>query len=83
GCSIANYDGLAKARTSVGSHAFIGSNCSLVAPVSVAENAYVAAGSTITEDVPPYSLAIARSHQLNKSDWVLTRGRLRGRRINP
>lgn len=83
GCSIANYDGLVKARTSVGSHAFIGSNCSLVAPVSVAENAYVAAGSTITEDVPAYSLAIARSHQLNKSDWVLTRGRLRGRRINP
>jgi len=83
GCSIANYDGLAKARTSVGSHAFVGSNCSLVAPVSVAENAYVAAGSTITEDVPAYSLAIARSHQLNKSDWVLTRGRLRGRRINP
>lgn len=83
GCSIANYDGLAKARTSVGSHAFIGSNCSLVAPVSVSENAYVAAGSTITEDVPAYSLAIARSHQLNKSDWVLTRGRLRGRRINP
>ena len=83
GCSIANYDGLAKSRTSVGSHAFIGSNCSLVAPVSVADNAYVAAGSTITEDVPAYSLAIARSHQLNKSDWVLTRGRLRGRRINP
>ena len=83
GCSIANYDGQAKSRTSVGSHAFIGSNCSLVAPVSVSENAYVAAGSTITEDVPPFSLAIARSHQLNKADWVLTRGRLRGRRINP
>lgn len=83
GCSIANYDGQAKARTTVGSHAFIGSNCSLVAPVSVQENAYVAAGSTITDDVPPYSLAIARSHQLNKADWVLTRGNLRGRRINP
>jgi bifunctional UDP-N-acetylglucosamine pyrophosphorylase/glucosamine-1-phosphate N-acetyltransferase len=83
GCSIANYDGLAKSRTTVGNHAFIGSNCSLVAPVNIADNAYVAAGSTITEDVPAYSLAIARSHQINKIDWVLSRGRIRGRRINP
>ncbi len=83
GCSIANYDGQAKARTTVGNHAFIGSNCTLIAPVNVLENAYVAAGSTITDDVPGYSLAIARSHQINKNDWVLSRGRIRGRRINP
>lgn len=83
GCSIANYDGQAKSRTTVGNNAFIGSNCSLVAPVNVADNAYVAAGSTITDDVPMNSLAIARSHQIIKNDWVLTRGRIRGRRINP
>ncbi len=83
GCSIANYDGLVKSRTSIGSHAFIGSNCTLVAPVSVEENAYVAAGSTITDDVQPFALAIARSHQQVKADWVKTRGRLRGRRVNP
>ncbi len=83
GCSIANYDGRAKSRTMIGSHAFIGSNCSLVAPVSVADNTYVAAGSTITETVPEYSLAIARSRQINKENWVISRGRIRDRRINP
>lgn len=83
GCSIANYDGRAKSRTLIGSHAFIGSNCSLVAPVSVADNTYVAAGSTITEAVPEYSLAIARSRQINKENWVISQDRIRGRRINP
>lgn len=83
GCSIANYDGLAKSRTIIGSNAFIGSNCSLVSPVTVASNAYVAAGSTITETVPEYSLAIARSRQIIKENWVISRGRIRGRRINP
>ena len=82
GCSIANYDGRIQARTTIGSHAFIGSNCSLVAPVAVADNAYVAAGSTITESVPEYALAIARSRQLNKENWVIARDRLRARRID-
>ncbi len=81
-CSMANYDGRAKSRTTIGSHAFVGSNCSLVAPVSVADNAYVAAGSTITEAVPEYSLAIARSRQIIKENWVISRGRIRNRRNN-
>jgi bifunctional UDP-N-acetylglucosamine pyrophosphorylase/glucosamine-1-phosphate N-acetyltransferase len=83
GCSIANYDGLSQARARIGNHAFIGSNSTLVSPVQIGENAYVAAGSTVTEDVTSYSLAIARSRQVNKSDWVRTRTRLRGRRVNP
>ena len=79
----ANYDGVNKSRTSIGSNAFIGSNCCLVSPVVVAENAYVAAGSTVTEGVPEYALAIARAHQTNKEDWVKTRGLLRSERLNP
>ena len=51
------------------SGAFIGCNTNLVSPVEVGEGAYIAAGSTITEDVPPHSLAIARSRQVNKTDW--------------
>jgi len=81
--STANYDGVNKSRSSIGSHAFIGSNSCLVSPVAVAENAYVAAGSTITENVPDYALAIARVHQSNKEDWVKTRGLLRNQRVNP
>lgn len=81
--STANYDGINKSRSYIGSHSFIGSNSCLVSPVSVAENAYVAAGSTITEGVDEYSLAIARSHQINKEDWVKTRGLIRNQRLNP
>ncbi len=79
----ANYDGVNKSRSTVGSHAFIGSNCCLVSPVAIAENAYVAAGSTVTEGVPEYGLAIARAHQINKEDWVKTRGLIRNQRLNP
>ena len=81
--STANYDGVNKSRSAIGSHAFIGSNSCLVSPVSVAENAYVAAGSTITEGVSEYALAIARAHQINKEDWVKTRGLIRNQRLNP
>ena len=83
GCSTANYDGLNKSRTNIGSHAFIGSNSCLVSPVDVEENAYVAAGSTITETVPAYSLSIARARQTNKENWVVSRGRVRNQRVNP
>jgi bifunctional UDP-N-acetylglucosamine pyrophosphorylase/glucosamine-1-phosphate N-acetyltransferase len=83
GCSTANYDGLNKSRTAIGSHAFIGSNSCLVSPVSVEENAYVAAGTTVTETVPSYSLAISRARQLNKENWVISRGRTRNQRVNP
>lgn len=82
-CSIANYDGQVKARTKIGSHAFIGTNTTLVAPVEVLENSYVAAGSTITETVPEYALSIARARQINKENWVILRNRLREIKKNP
>ncbi len=70
GCVTVNYDGRNKSRTTVKDGAFIGCNTNLVAPVTVGENAFTAAGSTITEDVPDNSLAVARSRQTVKEDWV-------------
>lgn len=73
GTVTVNYDGEKKFRTTIGDHAFIGCNTNLVAPVTVGEGAYTAAGSTITEDVPPDSLAIARDRQTVKKNWVKKR----------
>ncbi len=79
GCDIGcgtvtvNYDGVKKFRTKIGAGAFIGCNTNLVAPVTVGQGAYVAAGSTITRDVPSQSLAIARSQQTVKNQWVKKR----------
>jgi bifunctional UDP-N-acetylglucosamine pyrophosphorylase/glucosamine-1-phosphate N-acetyltransferase len=70
GTITCNYDGFRKSRTVIESGAFIGSGTELVAPVKVGRNAYVAAGSTITEDVSPEALAIARGRQVEKKDWV-------------
>ncbi len=70
GCVTVNYDGRNKSRTVVKDGAFIGCNTNLVAPVTVGENAFTAAGSTITEDVPDNSLALARSRQTVKQGWV-------------
>ncbi len=70
GCVTVNYDGRNKSRTVVKDGAFIGCNTNLVAPVTVGENAFTAAGSTITEDVPDNSLAVARARQTNKREWV-------------
>jgi len=75
GTVTVNYDGTKKFRTSIGDNAFIGCNTNLVAPVHVGEGAYTAAGSTITDDVPPQSLAIARDRQSVKRNWVLKRRR--------
>ncbi|MDR2753109.1 MAG: UDP-N-acetylglucosamine diphosphorylase [Oscillospiraceae bacterium] len=66
GLAVANYDGAKKCRTVVGSDAFIGCHNSLVAPVTVGQGAFTAAGSVITEDVPPSGFAIARARQVNK-----------------
>ena len=68
GCGVAtaNYDGKKKYRCKIGNHAFIGCNTNLVAPVTIGENGYTAAGSTITDDVPDEALAIARARQQNK-----------------
>ncbi len=70
GCVTVNYDGRNKSRTTVKDGAFIGCNTNLIAPVTVGENAFTAAGSTITEDVPDNALAVARSRQSVKKDWV-------------
>ena len=71
GTVTVNYTGRAKFRTTIKDNAFIGCNTNLVAPVTVGEGAYTAAGSTITEDVPDDSLGIARARQVNKLDWCL------------
>ncbi|MBQ3077132.1 MAG: bifunctional UDP-N-acetylglucosamine diphosphorylase/glucosamine-1-phosphate N-acetyltransferase GlmU [Clostridia bacterium] len=74
GCGVVttNYDGVKKYRTTVGDDVFIGCNVNLVAPVTVEDGAYIAAGSTITHNVPKSSLAIARARQVIKDNWVLT-----------
>ena len=73
GTIFANYDGVHKARTTVGKHSFVGSNSVLVAPVDIADGAYVAAGSALIDPVAPGELAIARSRQRNISGWVESR----------
>jgi bifunctional UDP-N-acetylglucosamine pyrophosphorylase/glucosamine-1-phosphate N-acetyltransferase len=73
GTITCNYDGIAKHATVVEDGAFIGSDTQLIAPVRVGRGAYVAAGSSITDDVPPESLAITRVRQVNKEGWVARR----------
>lgn len=69
GTITCNYDGFNKSKTIIGENSFIGSNTNLVAPVNLGKNTFVAAGSTITDDVPDDSLAIARQRQTNKEGW--------------
>ncbi|MBB3083231.1 bifunctional UDP-N-acetylglucosamine diphosphorylase/glucosamine-1-phosphate N-acetyltransferase GlmU [Geodermatophilus sabuli] len=68
-----NYDGVAKHRTTIGDHVRIGSDTMLVAPVTVGDGAYTAAGSVIVTDVPPGAMAVARSPQRNVAGWVRRR----------
>ena len=70
GTVTVNYDSKNKHRTTIGDNAFIGCNSNLVAPVTIGSGAYTAAGSTVTDDVPDDSLAIARARQVNKNGWV-------------
>lgn len=70
GTITVNYDGVQKHRTTVGDRTFIGCNSNLVAPVRIGSDAYVAAGSTITEDVPDGAMAIARERQVNKEGYT-------------
>jgi bifunctional UDP-N-acetylglucosamine pyrophosphorylase/glucosamine-1-phosphate N-acetyltransferase len=79
GTITCNYDGVSKNPTRIEAGAFIGSGTELVAPVTVGRGAYVAAGSTITKDVAPHSLAIARARQVEKPGWVLERVKERKR----
>ena len=69
GTITCNYDGFNKSKTIIGEHSFIGSNVNLVAPVTLGKNSFIAAGSTITNNVPDDSLAIARERQINKDGW--------------
>ena len=69
GTITCNYDGFHKSKTIIGKHSFIGSNTNLVAPVTLGDETFVAAGSTITDNVPDYALAIARQRQTNKEGW--------------
>ena len=73
GTVTVNYDGISKYRTTIGDDAFIGCNTNLVAPVRVGDGAYTAAGSTITDEVPADSLAIARPRQTVKKQWAARR----------
>ncbi|MGE1102901.1 bifunctional UDP-N-acetylglucosamine diphosphorylase/glucosamine-1-phosphate N-acetyltransferase GlmU [Peribacillus simplex] len=70
GSITVNYDGKNKHLTKIEDNVFIGCNSNLVAPVTVGEGAYVAAGSTITQDVPQEALSVARARQVNKEDYV-------------
>lgn len=74
GTVVVNYDGKVKNKTLIGDNSFIGCNTNLVSPVKVNNNTYIAAGSTITDEVPEGSLAIARAKQVNKKGWVYKKG---------
>jgi len=73
GTITCNYDGEKKNPTRIGERVFVGSDSALVAPITIGDGAYIAAGSTITEDVPADALAIARGRQVNKSGWAAER----------
>ena len=73
GTITCNYDGKDKHKTNIGDNSFVGTNSSLVAPVTVGKNAYVGAGSTITKDIPDNALGVGRAKQKNKENWSKTK----------
>jgi bifunctional UDP-N-acetylglucosamine pyrophosphorylase/glucosamine-1-phosphate N-acetyltransferase len=73
GTITCNYDGRAKHQTKIGKSVFVGSNSTLVAPVEIGDGAYLAAGSVITDPVPPDSLALGRARQVVKENWARKR----------
>jgi bifunctional UDP-N-acetylglucosamine pyrophosphorylase / glucosamine-1-phosphate N-acetyltransferase len=75
GTITCNYDGVNKNPTTIGRRVFVGSDTALVAPVRVGDGAYIAAGSTITNNIPSDALAIARGRQVNKPGWAAARRR--------
>ena len=79
GTVTTNYDGFEKHRCVIGDKAFIGCNTNLVAPVTVGEGSYIAAGATITKDVPADALAVARAKQENKEGWARRRRQMHGK----
>lgn len=83
GTITCNYDGLDKTACIIGDNVFVGGNSNLISPVTLHDNSYVAAGSTITEDVPELSLAIARNRQIVKENWVVSKNRMRASKLIP
>ena len=73
GVITCNYDGVHKHTTRIGEGVFVGSDSTLVAPVTIEDGAYIGAGSCITKDVPSGALAVARAHQITKEGWVAAR----------
>lgn len=78
GCGVifVNYNGKHKHRSTVGDRAFIGSNSNIIAPVNIGDDAYIAAGTTITEDIPPAALVIGRSRQVVKEGKAIGKFKL-------
>jgi len=77
GTITCNYDGEKKHPTAIGDRVFVGTNSTLVAPVTIGEGAYVGAGSVVTHDVPPGALALGRAHQVVKEGWATKRAAAR------
>ena len=73
GTVTCNYDGAAKHRTTIGDRVFVGTNTTLVAPVSIGDGAYIGAGSFVDHDVPAGALAVGRSRQRNIEGWAARR----------
>jgi bifunctional UDP-N-acetylglucosamine pyrophosphorylase/glucosamine-1-phosphate N-acetyltransferase len=78
GTITCNYDGFTKSETIIADGAFVGTNSSLVAPITIGEGAYIGSGSVVTKDVPPGALALERSPQVVKEGWAARRRRERG-----
>jgi len=78
GTITCNYDGEAKHETRIGDRAFVGTNSSLVAPLTIGEGAYIGAGSTVTKDVPAGALAVGRAKQVVKEGWAARRRQKKG-----
>ena len=72
GCGVitCNYDGFVKSRTKIGSHVFVGCNTNFVPPVTVGDGAFIAAATTVTEDIPDNALSIGRARQQNREGWA-------------
>jgi bifunctional UDP-N-acetylglucosamine pyrophosphorylase/glucosamine-1-phosphate N-acetyltransferase len=73
GVITCNYDGISKRKTTIGNDVFVGSDSTLIAPLTVGNGAYIAAGSCITDDVPEDALALGRARQTIKEGWVTAR----------
>ncbi|MEI9812018.1 MAG: DapH/DapD/GlmU-related protein [Acidobacteriota bacterium] len=73
GTIVCNYDGVQKHRTTIGPGVFVGSNSTLVAPLTIGQDSYIGAGSVITQEVPADALALGRARQENKTEWAAKR----------